>query len=145
MNRDLIRNKFDYASRRSVLDDLIFPFENFIIREGKNLIASSFNSDLEEDKDHYYIKAELPGINKDEIELEVDSNKVMIHAEKKKETKESDKKNHFSEITYGSFSRNFSFSHSIDINNVKAAYENGILNIKLKKTIDSKLSRINIE
>jgi len=145
MNRDLIRSKLDYASRRSILDDLIFPFENFIIREGKQLMANGFSSDLEEDKENYYIKAELPGINKDEIELEADSNKVVIHAEKKQEREESDKKNHFSEITYGSFSRSFSFSHSIDTNNVKAFYENGILKIKLKKVDNSKLSRINIE
>jgi HSP20 family molecular chaperone IbpA len=144
MNRELTKSRLEYASKKDILYDLIFPFENYILREGKNLMANSFNSDLKEDQNCYYINAELPGFNKDEIELEVDTNRVIIHAEKKKK-EDVDKKNHLSEITYGFFSRTFSFSHSVEIDSTKATYENGILNIKLNKTIDSKISKINIE
>jgi len=112
----------------------------------KNWILSNFNSELKEDKDNYYIKAELPGIEKENIDIEIDTNKVSINAEKKEEKEENNKKSHFSEIYYGSFSRTYAFSVPVDVEGVKASSKNGILHLTIPKLVRSaKTSRINID
>lgn len=133
--------------RRSILDDLIFPFENTFLPEiNRNLILNSFNSELKEDNSNYYIKAELPGLEKENIDVSIDNNKVSIRAEKKEEIEEDDIRYDFSEINYGSFSRTFSLSTPVNSENVKASFKNGILNLTIPKlTSSERTSKINIE
>ncbi|WNE41483.1 MAG: Spore protein SP21 [Mycoplasmataceae bacterium] len=150
MNREnLIRNRRDFNPfRRSFFDDLFFPLESTLFPEINNaLTLKSFNSEFKEDKDSYYIKAELPGINKDDIDIDIDNNKISIHAEKKEEKELNDKKHHhFSEIYYGSFSRTYSFSSPVDVECVKAVSKNGILHLTIPKLARSeKSTKINIE
>ncbi|WNE41943.1 MAG: Small heat shock protein IbpB [Mycoplasmataceae bacterium] len=146
--KNLIRtlNEFN-PLRRSILDDLIFPFENTFLPEiNRNLMLNSFNSELKEDNSNYYVKAELPGFEKENIDINIDNNKISIHAEKKEEIEEDNFRYEFSEINYGSFSRTFSFSTPVNSENVKASFKNGILHLVIPKLISSeKTSKINIE
>jgi HSP20 family protein len=100
---------------------------------------------LQEDKDNYYIRAELPGIKKDKIKIELENNQLRIHAVKEEEKDVENKKYHFSEISYGSFTRNFSLPNAVNSKHIKANYEDGVLNIIIPKSVESKAQQINIE
>jgi HSP20 family protein len=98
---------------------------------------------LKEDKDNYYIKTELPGFEKDKIKIDFDNNRLIIQGERSEEI--NDKKNHFSEISYGTFSRSFMLNKNIDEKETKAKYENGILSIIIPKLNKNEAVNISIE
>jgi len=141
-NRNLtkkIRNNFwmkDWI--RDALSDDFSPWD----RDWEN---DYFNSELQEDEDNFYLKAELPGIDKDKIKIELKNNQLRIKAEKEEEKEVNNKKYHFSEISYGSFLRNFSLPNAVNSQNIKANYENGILIVTIPKSAESKVRQIRIE
>jgi HSP20 family molecular chaperone IbpA len=147
--RNLIRKLNDEFNplRRSILEDLFFPLESTLFPEISSNLTLNINSEFKEDDSNYYIKAELPGIEKENININVDKNRVLIYAEKKEEAEEkSDFKYESSEIYYGSFSRSYSLITPIDSENVKASLKNGILYLTIPKLISSeKSSKISIE
>ena len=100
--------------------------------------------DVDEDDKSYTVKAEIPGVKKEEISISIDGNRVAISAEVKKETEEKkDNKVVRSERYYGSVSRSFSLDHEIDDTTATAKYENGVLVLTLPKkagTVSKKLS-----
>ena len=89
------------------------------------------------DKD-YKVKVQLPGVNKDDIEVELDNDFMTISAkiEEEREEKEQEDKNmkyHTCEFRYGKYKRTISFDHPIRAEEANANYKNGILTIKLPK------------
>ena len=89
------------------------------------------------DKD-YKVKVQLPGVNKDDIEVELDNDFMTITAkiEEEREEKEQDEKNmkyHTCEFRYGKYRRTISFDHPIRSEDADAEYKNGILTIILPK------------
>ncbi|MEW5806109.1 MAG: Hsp20/alpha crystallin family protein [Acidobacteriota bacterium] len=100
--------------------------------------------DVYEDADSLVMKAEMPGINKDEIEINVDNGILTISGEKKR-AKEVEEKNAYRlERCYGKFSRSFSLPSSVDTSTVKANYKDGVLEITLLKTEQAKPKKISI-
>ena len=86
----------------------------------------------------YKVKVQLPGVNKDDIEVELDNDFMTITAkiEEEKEEKEQDEKNlkyHTCEFRYGKYKRTISFDHPIRVEDSTAEYKNGILTIRLPK------------
>ncbi len=89
------------------------------------------------DKD-YKVKVQLPGVNKDDIEVELDNDFMTITAkiEEEREEKEQDEKNfkyHTCEFRYGKYKRTISFDHPIRSDEADAHYKNGVLIITLPK------------
>ncbi|OHC70200.1 MAG: stress protein [Rhodocyclales bacterium GWA2_65_20] len=90
--------------------------------------------DVAEDDKSYTVKAEIPGVKKEDIKVTVDGNHVSISAEVKKETEEKEgKKVIRSERYYGSVSRRFSLGQDVDQGAAKARYDNGVLELILPK------------
>ena len=90
--------------------------------------------DVAEDDKTYTIKAEIPGVDKEDIKISVEGDRVSIWADVNKETKEQMSGNLiFNERYYGSASRTFTLGHSVDDTNARAKYENGVLNLTLPK------------
>lgn len=88
------------------------------------------------------IKAEIPGVNKNDIHISVDGNLVSISAEVKKEKEEKDDNLIRSERYFGKVSRSFTLASDIDADKVQAKYSEGVLEVTLpqksnghKKTI----------
>ncbi len=79
------------------------------------------------------LRAELPGFSKDEIKLKVTPDTVYISAEKKKQAIEKDKTFYRMERVYGSASRVISLPKEVKTEGAKAKFENGVLEIILKK------------
>lgn len=90
--------------------------------------------DITEDDKAYHVKAELPGVNKEDIRVEIEGNEVAIHAESKQEREE--KKGEAvvcSERYYGKQFRSFTLRHDIDQTKATAKYENGVIELMLPK------------
>jgi HSP20 family protein len=102
--------------------------------------------DVEEKDKAYTVRADIPGVKKEDINVRIDGNIVQIDAETKqdKEVKEKGKLLR-SERYYGSVSRSFSLSQDIDESKAIAKYENGVLNLELPKKEATALKRLAVQ
>ncbi len=94
--------------------------------------------DIYEEGDELILKAELPGINKEDIEVKVTDDYITISGEKKKEEKVEKKDYYRYERSYGSFSRTFRLPLEVQTDKAKAKFENGVLEIRIPKTEEAK-------
>lgn len=95
--------------------------------------------DVTEDADAYYVKAEIPGIRKDDIHILVEGNTVSITAEieRKKEMREGET-SLCTELYQGKVARTFTVLADLDDTKAEAKYENGMLELKLPKKAGAK-------
>jgi len=103
------------------------------------------SSELTEDENNYYLAVELAGVNKENIKIEADEKNLKISGERKEEKQKENARQHYSEIVYGSFSREYQFREIINKDQIKAAYDNGILKLIIPKSAHSKLKQIEIK
>ncbi len=89
--------------------------------------------EIKEKEDHFEIKAELPGIKKEDLDIDMDKSHITINAKKEEEKEEDSKTYKKSEFQYGEFSRTVYFSEEIDTENTKAKLEHGVLKINAPK------------
>jgi HSP20 family protein len=90
------------------------------------------------------IKAEIPGMNKDDIDITVEKFTLTIKGEKKTEETVKDDQFHRVERSYGSFERSFSLPPTVDANRVEAGYKDGVLTVKLPLREEAKPKQIKI-
>ncbi len=89
--------------------------------------------ELHEKDNEYSVKAELPGVKKEDLDIDIDKNHITINAKKEEELKEDTKGYRKSEFKYGEFSRTVYFPQEINIDKTKATLEHGILSIVAPK------------
>jgi HSP20 family protein len=87
----------------------------------------------------------LPGVKKEDVKIEVENNTLRIQGERKGEEKKDEVKRHYSEVFYGSFIRDYNLPNTVNSNNIKARYVDGVLNITIPKSPESKAQTIKIE
>ena len=85
--------------------------------------------ELHEKDNEYSVKAELPGVKKEDLDIDIDKNHITINAKKEEEHKEDTKGYRKSEFRYGEFSRTVYFPQEIDVEKTNAKLEHGILKI----------------
>jgi HSP20 family protein len=102
--------------------------------------------DVAENDKSYTVKAEVPGVKKEDINVQVEGNQVSITAESKREkdVKEGDKVIR-SERYYGSLSRTFSLPFEVDEAGASAKYADGILELTLPKKSGSSTKKLNVQ
>jgi len=85
------------------------------------------------------IKAELPGMEEQDVKIEVTKNQLTIRGEKKRETEDKDKQGTcwMKEISYGSFARTVSLPFEIDSDKTKASFSQGILSLTIEKPTEN--------
>lgn len=89
--------------------------------------------DIVDSKDNIHVKADIPGINKDDLDVSIEGDRLIIKGEKKKEN-EIIEKNYFrTERAYGSFSRAVFLPVGVDATKVRATYKNGVMELMLPK------------
>lgn len=102
--------------------------------------------DIEENDDSFMIRADLPGVSKDDIEVRMDNGVLCISGEKKVETETGkDTRQHRTERFHGSFSRRFTLPSAIDADRVNADYKHGVLTLNIPKVEDEKPKTIDIK
>ena len=109
--------------------------------------ALDMRVDVTEVDGMYKVRADIPGVKKDDINVRIDGNVIQIDAEAKKEkdTKDSGGKVLRSERWEGSVSRTFSVSQDVDEARVSAKYEDGVLTLELPKKATAPSKRIAIQ
>lgn len=105
-----------------------------------------------QNKDNYKVRVQLPGVKKEDIEVELDNDFMTITAETKEEKEEQQEKDHnaryhTSEFRYGKYQRTISFDQPIKSEDSTAKYKNGVLCITIpkQKTETSKPKKLEIE
>ncbi len=89
--------------------------------------------ELHEKDTEYNVRAELPGVKKEDLDIDIDKNHITINAKKEEEHKEDTKGYRKSEFRYGEFSRTVYFPQEIDVEKTNAKLEHGILEITAPK------------
>jgi HSP20 family protein len=102
--------------------------------------------DVTEDDKAFHVKAEMPGVKKEDISVEIDGNQVSLSAEvrKEKEEKEGEVVVH-SERYYGKQYRSFTLDKEIDRKKAEAKFENGILELTLPKNGGKPVQKIEVQ
>jgi len=90
--------------------------------------------DIFEEKNDVVVKAELPGMKKEDIDVTVTDDTISISGEKKKEEEIEKKNYHRWECSYGSFARTFTLPAEVQTDKVKAEFKNGVLEVRIPKT-----------
>lgn len=101
--------------------------------------------DFSETKDSYVIKAELPGMKKDEVKVTLNNNVVTITGEKKSEYEKKEGDYHRIERSFGMFERSVSIPGAIKSDAIDAKYTDGLLTLTLPKTEETKQKTIDVK
>ena len=101
---------------------------------GSNPVTTAFRTDVEDTGDAFKLEAELPGFDKEDIQIDLDNDTLTISAEHNSDKKEEDKKRNFvkRERYYGSYTRSFDVT-GIDVDRIEAEYNKGVLTLTLPK------------
>ena len=105
------------------------------------------NLDIREKDDSYMLEAEVPGMKKENLNVDYEGNNLKISGEKTERKETKDFTSHIVERSYGSFERTLRFPENADFKKLKAKYEDGVLNIHIPKSEKKKpkTSKVTIE
>lgn len=130
---------------RDEMDRLFDDFFGMTPARGERGAVWSPAVNVREDADNFYIEAELPGMNKEDIELEVEQNSMVIKGERKFEQKQEGENYHFVERSYGSFYRSFTLPKNVDADGINAEYKDGVLQVTVPKKEEVKPKKVQIK
>jgi len=101
--------------------------------------------DVIEEKEQYVIKADLPGISKEDVKVSVENGVLTIAGERKTETEQKDTQVHRVERSYGRFLRSLNVGANVDVNKIQASYKDGVLQLTVPKSEAAKPKAIDIK
>ncbi|GAB1857275.1 Hsp20/alpha crystallin family protein [Flavobacteriaceae bacterium MHTCC 0001] len=121
------------------VDDLfgIDPFPS-VISDNFNTGLSLPKVNVKETKDDYFLELAVPGLKKEDFNIDIDNELLTISAEIKVEDEKADDNYTRKEFSYSSFKKTFTLPDSIDEAKIKAKYEAGVLNVHLPKREEAK-------
>lgn len=97
-----------------------------------------------EKEDKYVVKAELPGMKEDDIDVSVVGDTLTIKGERKAETEVKEENYYCCERSYGSFFRSIALPSTVDAKKIAASYENGVLEVSLPKAAEVKAEKVKV-
>jgi HSP20 family protein len=112
---------------------------------GLKLADWSPEVDITEDDKEYLVKADLPEMKRDEINVKVENGALLMSGERKAEKEEKNKKFHRIERSYGNFMRSFTLPEDADGAKVSAEFKNGVLQVHLPKNPVAKPKTIEVK
>ena len=100
--------------------------------------------DVFEKEDKYVVRAELPGIKDEDVDISVVGDTLTIKGERKVETEVKEEDYHCCERSYGSFFRSMALPSNVDANKIEASYDDGVLEVSLPKAAEIKPKKISV-
>ena len=100
--------------------------------------------DVYEDEHSIQLKLEVPGVAEKDLDIRVENNNLTVSGERKFEKEEKEENFHRIERRYGSFTRSFSLPTTVNTEDIKADYEQGVLKIRLAKRQEAKPKQIKV-
>lgn len=124
-------------------------FENFAepgTAAKDQLVAGSFVPpvDIYEDEHNLVLKLEVPGVNEEDLDIQVENNTLTVKGQRIFEKEEKEENFHRIERRYGSFLRTFRLPNTVDSDKVEAHYDKGVLKIALAKKAEAKPKQIKV-
>ncbi len=114
-------------------------------RRLRELEEISPSVDMYDKKDEIVVKAEVPGVEKENVNISLTDNTLTIKGEMKKEEEVKEEDCYYSERSYGSFARTLNLPAKVQADKVKASFQNGILEIHLPKVEEAKPKEVKVE
>jgi HSP20 family protein len=102
-------------------------------------------SDVRETENEFIVRAELPGVAREDVRINLTNNTLSLRGEKKQETEEKKGNWHHVERTYGRFERTFTLPTDVAADRIKARYQDGVLEIVVPKAEAARPREIPIE
>ena len=125
----------------AVFDDLFRRFGLGLVWNQPELVPD-MRVDISEDEKAFHVNAEIPGVDKDDIDVSVEGNRVSITAETKREKEKKDEKELIVERSWGKAYRAFALPTDIDGDRTEARYDKGVLSLTLPKQANGSARRI---
>lgn len=101
--------------------------------------------DVYREKDDLVVKAELPGIDKNDLEVSLEDDVLIIKAEKKQEKVTEDASYYAAERQFGQYTRTIALPFEVDSEKITTKFENGVLELRLPKAEETKTKRIKVD
>ncbi|MEW6353836.1 MAG: Hsp20/alpha crystallin family protein [Pseudomonadota bacterium] len=101
--------------------------------------------DVSENDNAYTVRAEIPGVKKEDIQVTIDGDQVTISAEVARQAEKKDEKVLYSERYYGKVYRSFTLGQDVDETNAEAKYDAGVLELKLPKKVATSAKKLTIQ
>jgi HSP20 family protein len=141
-------NRWEQASRgaTTLQDQINRMFSEGVGHAGEesNLTPWAPAVDIYETENELVIKADLPDVNPQNLDIRVENNILTIRGERKFESKVKEDNYLRVERAYGSFSRSFSLANSVKTDDIKADYQNGVLTLRLPKREEAKPKQLTV-
>ena len=122
--------------------DIMDEFFSEAVNTRRNNFTPSI--DISETDNQFLISAELPGMKKEDISIDLENSQLTISGERSFQKEEEGKKFHRVETQYGSFSRSFQLPDNVDEETIEASYDEGLLNISIDKNEEKVKKQIEI-
>src|SRR5467141_737636 len=144
--RTMNRLKQQFSGDTTLKEKINNLFGNGLARtaEESNLTPWAPAVDIYETENELVVKADLPDVNPQDLDIRVENNILTIRGERKFENKVSEDNYLRIERSYGSFSRSFSLANSVKSDAIKADYQNGVLTLSLPKREEAKPKQIKV-
>jgi HSP20 family protein len=122
-------------------------FNRWLRAAGENGTAIEWApaADISETEKEYVVKAELPGVKREDVKVTLEDGVLTIQGERKHEKEEKNEKTHRIERFYGSFSRSFTLPDNTDANAVRAESKDGVLSVHVPKIRTEKAKPVEIK
>lgn len=147
MNQSPLKKWESFRELMTLREDMDRFFNNFFGRSAAENYEGVWTPvlDIEEDKDNFIVRAELPGLRKEDIKISVRGSLLALTGERAHKAEEKDKTFHRIERSYGKFVRHINLPNEIDESKVKAAYQDGILTVILPKPEAARPREVQVE
>ena len=138
-----------WANSPSIINEIDYFFNNY-----KSNFLTSFNNHIWSPKfevlnidESYIVRADLPGLTKKDVNLEISNNIVTVSGERKSKFSNDDSNHNYSELNYGSFSKSFSLPEDSIIEKIDAKMKDGVLTFEVPrlKPVKPKIKKISIK
>ena len=126
------------------LRTLMPEFDEGFLLKSTGLMAGFPDIDCYTEAGNLMFKAELPGFNTDDVEIDVHEKVLTLRGTKKTAERQEDAEVHFTEIRSGSFERKFTLPENVDTDEVQATFRNGVLSVRLPLVPESRPKKVRI-
>jgi HSP20 family protein len=136
----------DMIAMRSQMDQIMDEWlrASNTVENGENSQAMRLAVDVSETESNFVVKASIPGINPDDLDISFSDNTLTIRGESRDEHVEENERFHLRERRFGQFMRTIALPLAVDADHIEAQHENGVLTLTLPKAEETKPRKISI-
>ena len=136
-----------FESLADIREEMNRLFDRSFLRRGDGGVQGEFAPaiDVAEEKDSFLVRADLPGLSKDNVSVTLQDNYLTIRGEKKHEEETKEANYYHRERVHGTFSRTIQLPTAVDARKIEANFKDGVLQVRLPKSEDAKPKQIDVK